>query len=408
MLRHYMLTALSLAALLHALPADAGDEQGSAGSAVVPSLKSQWEEAGVTVGADLTGYANQLVSGDGDDDVALDGHLDVFVDLSSDKLGWWHGGSIRTHSEIHFGDARGNFGGALLPANTGALLPLGGKDRLVMSSLYLAQSVGERSALLVGKINVLDLLADDPVLGGWGTRRFQHIAFVAPPSGVVPPTIMGAVFVHASAPVSWTFMVMDPNDRTNDYWVDGLFDDGVNLSIAPTWSGTWAERPASLGLTLGYSSARGTNLEEVLLSPDLRTGDKKGSYNVALAATYRLVDSQVLEGKGLDTYLELATADGNPNPIQGSITFGVAGHGMVAHRPDDSFGVGAFWFDFSNDLQSAVSPLVDFRDESGIEAWYSFRMASHFDLTAGMQWLSPANGNNGDAIVLGLRGRIFF
>ena len=33
----------------------------------------------------------------------------------------------------------------------------------------------------------------DPVLGGYGTKRFLHTAFALPPSGVVPPVLMGAV-----------------------------------------------------------------------------------------------------------------------------------------------------------------------------------------------------------------------
>jgi len=46
--------------------------------------------------------------------------------------------------------------------------------------------------MMVGKINAIDLLASHPFFGGWGTDRFWTVAFVAPPSGVVPPVIMGA------------------------------------------------------------------------------------------------------------------------------------------------------------------------------------------------------------------------
>lgn len=409
MSRRTMTVLPVLFALLPACPAAAGEGSSRAGlTGDWGGARTRWEQAGVSVEAELTGFANQLASGDGNDDVATTGRLDVFVDLSSDKLGWWSGGLIRTHSEIRSGDARSNFGGALLPSNTGALLPSGEDNRLVMTSLYLAQAVGKSNALLVGKINMLDLLDGDPVLGGGGTQRFQHIAFVAPPNGIVPATIMGAVFVHGAKPVSWTFMVMDPHDRAEDYWVEGLFEDGVNVSIGPTWSGTWAGRRATVGLTLAYSTARGRNLEEVLLPPGLQTGDKKGSYNIALATTYRLKNSKAQEGKGLDLYAQAATADGNPNPIQGSVTVGMAGHGMSERRPRDSFGVGAFWFDFSDDLQSSITPLVDFRDEAGLEAWYSFSVAPWFDVTADVQWLDPASGNRSSAVMVGLRGRVVF
>lgn len=58
--------------------------------------------------------------------------------------------------------------------------------------------------------------------------------------------------------------------------------------------------------------------------------------------------------------------------------------------------------------RKAVSPLVDFRDESGLEAWYSFNVATWFDLTADMQWFNPANGERSSAFVAGLRGRVVF
>lgn len=375
------------------------DERGGA--------RARLSDAGIDIRADLTGYLQQS-DPDLDDDAADYGRFDLFVDFNAEKLGLWSGGMIRTHSEIRMGDVQGSFAGALLPSATAGMLPLGRKDRFVASSVYLAQQIGERSALLVGKINVLDLLEDDPVLGGWGIKRFQHIAFVAPPSGVVPPTLMGAVFVHNSKPVSWTFMVMGPNDRTSDYWVDGLFDEGVNFSIGPTWTGTLMGRPSTVGLTAGFSTARGQNLDEILLPEDLRTGDKKGSYNIALATTHRLRDSIQVEGKGLDLYLEAAVADGNPNPIQGSFTFGLAGHGMVTGRPHDSFGIGGFWFNFSNDLQKAVDPLVRFNDEKGLEAWYNMGVTPWFHLSADLQLIDPASGNRRSALVAGLRANVVF
>lgn len=70
----------------------------------------------------------------------------------------------------------------------------------MVSSIYLRQKLGDSATLMLGKINVVDLLTGDPFFGGWGIDRFQNVAFVAPPSGVLPPIIMGAVFTYQATP----------------------------------------------------------------------------------------------------------------------------------------------------------------------------------------------------------------
>ena len=221
--------------------------------------------------------------------------------------------------------------------------------------------IGRASALLVGKINAVDLLASDPFFGGWGSHRFLNIAFVAPPSGVVPPTIAGAIFSTRRGAWSYTAIAYDPNDQTNDYWVDDLFTDGVNLSFSPAWNGTVAQRATTIGVTAAYSTARGANLSEILLPPDLKTGDKRGSYNIALQVAHLLEESAVQKGKGLGVYGKAAMADGNPNPIRASLVGGLAAHGVITARPWDGVGVGYFYYDLSDDLSDSLAPVVPVR-----------------------------------------------
>jgi porin len=364
-------------------------------------------ESGVSIRADVTGFANDQLSGSGDNSLDSFGRYDVFADFDFGKMGSAEGWGFHMHLEGRFGNGQTNYGGELLPSFTGAGLPLGGED-ITASSLYFTKTIGKRSVLIFGKINAVDLLATDPVLGGWGTQRFQHIAFVAPPSGVVPPTMMGAVFVHKSSPVSWTFMVFDPVDRTRDYFPDDLFKTGVNVSVGGTWSGNLAGRASSVGLTAAYSTARGTDFADILAPPGLVTDDKKGSYNVALQLTHRFMQSAEVKNKGLDFVLKAATADGNPNLIQSSVIVGLAGHGMVQGRPNDSFGIGAFAYNFSDVLQDTVNLLVDFNDEQGLEIWYSLALKPWLKITADAQYVNPANGGADKVLVGGVRMNLAF
>lgn len=148
---------------------------------------------GVAMRLDMVGFVGAQVAGDGPGDARFTGRSDVFVDLSSKGLGLWDGTILRTHTELRASDTgAGRFGGALWPQNTAALLPLTGEG-VEVTSIYVVQNLGAKTNLLVGKINAIDLLASDPFFGGWGTRRFQNIAFVAPPSGVVPETHVRSV-----------------------------------------------------------------------------------------------------------------------------------------------------------------------------------------------------------------------
>jgi porin len=369
-------------------------------------------EHGLTTELSTTGYYAGVLSGGGrNDEGDFGGRADAFLHLNTDKAGWWQGGGFHLHAESRFGEAADRTAprsGGLWPPNTGVALPLGDPDRLVASSIYYTHAFTPESVMMIGKINAVDLLASDPFFGGWARDRFENIAFVAPPSGVVPPTIMGAIFNQKLDAITITAMVFDPNDRTNDYWVDELFEDGVNLSLGGTWKGKLLDRASSIGLTATYSTKEGADLSEILLPPDVKGGGKEGSFNIALSGSHLLYELPDQKGKGFGIYGKAAIADGNPNPIQSSFVGGFAGYGMVPGRPDDHFGIGYYFYDWSNDLQSATAGAFTIRDEHGVELFYNLAITPWCRVSADLQWINPANATFSDAWIGGLRATLFF
>lgn len=362
---------------------------------------------GVNPQLDITGFGQALVSGDGGKDAKLTARADLFVDFSSKGLGLWEGTTLRTHTELRANDpGAGSFGGALWPSNTGAVLPLTGQG-IELTSLYIVQNLGPKTNLIVGKVNAVDLLAGDPFFGGWGTKRFQNVAFVAPPSGLVPPTIMGTILTHQVGSVGLTAMVFDPEDRSGNYGLNGLFSTGVNLSLGGTWQGPMAGRKTSIGLTLAGSTSRGRDFEDLLAPPDLATSTKKGSYNIALQFGHSLTSQDKGPGS-LGLYSKAAIADGNPNLIQSSFIGGLAGQGLFSGRPNDRFGLGGYYYNFSNILQQVTAPLVKFHDELGFEAWYALTVLPNADLTFNAQLTDPARGQKPNAFLLGARFHVHF
>jgi porin len=369
-------------------------------------------ERGVATDLSFTQYYGGLMSGGvADDGFDWGSRADAMVHVDFGKLGLWEGGGFHVHGETRFGEAaerRFPRSGGLWPVNTGVVLPLGGSERLEATSLYFTQRLAEKTVLMLGKINVIDLLAGDPFFGGWARDRFMNIAFVAPPSGVVPPTIMGAVVSHRWDAISVTGMVFDPEDRTGDYWPSDLFASGVNVSLGVNWAGKVAGRSSGFGVTGTYSTKDGVDLGDLLLPPDLRGGGKSGAYNVAVTASHLVYERADAAGKGLGVYVKAAVADGNPNPIEGSVIFGVAGQGVFRSRPDDVFGIGCYLYDWSDDLVTGLAPVVGLSGETGVEVFYNFAVTPWFRVSADLQWVDPARAAVAQAWVGGLRASVQF
>ncbi len=141
--------------------------------------RTELEEHGVNLRLWATGFSQGQWSGEEGTFTSEDGRgtqfltggrLDALIDLATTKAGLWRGGGFHVHLELEGGRVPGFRGGALWPVNAGAILPLASPEQLEATSLYYSQRWGGTS-LLVGKINAIDLLANDPFFGGWGIDR---------------------------------------------------------------------------------------------------------------------------------------------------------------------------------------------------------------------------------------------
>jgi porin len=218
---------------------------------------------------------------------------------------------------------------------------------------------------------------------------------------------MGGILAHQAGDVGITLMVFDPEDRTGDYWIDGLFATGVNASLGATWRGNMGGRATNIGITATGSTKTGADFGDILAPPGLEGGTEKGSYNIAVQFGHDLAGS-VKGPSHLGIYGKAAIADGNPNLIQSSLVLGLAGHGLLPGRSRDRFGLGFYHFNFSNELQDTVAPLLEFDDETGMEAWYAIALGGNVDLTFNVQAVDPARSENSVVTVLGARLNLHF
>jgi porin len=191
---------------------------------------------------------------------------------------------------------------------------------------------------------------------------------------------MGSILSVKTAPFTWTLMVYDPNDRTDDYWVQHLFDDGVDISLAGKYDWLLAGRTSSLTLTCIYSTKKGADLRDLLLPSDLRSGTKADTGVLSLQFTHLLREIPAKPGDGWGLFVKAGGTGGNPNPYLSFVTGGIGGKGLFAFRPNDTFGLGYFYYNFSDDLQGAVKPLGKFDDEQGVELFYNVAVTPWFHL----------------------------
>jgi porin len=266
--------------------------------------------------------------------------------------------------------------------------------------------VGERSSITAGKFNPIDFVADDPFRGGWGVHRFMNLVLVAPPSGLIPPVFMGAVASIGTERATWNIIVFDPNDRTSDYFPGDLFSDGVNTLIIVIIPGAIDGRKSSYTVTAGYSTA--DSVDYSTIPPGLETSNKSGAYNLAFQFTHNLQESPHEADASWGLYFKAATADGNPNYVKASIIAGIGGRALFFGRPQDSFGLGAFYYDLSDDLQDSLDPLAEFGDESGIEAYYSWAVTPWLHLSGDIQFVDPARRGVDSSVVAAVRANIRF
>jgi len=400
-----VLLTLIFAVLLSALATNSAFGQFSALTGDWGGARSSLVDKGVTLDVRYTSFYQGLVSGTGREGFEYGGKADAFINFDSQKMGLWEGGGFRSHLEYSHGDLETNLGGALFATNTALYWPVGMPEELVATSLYFTQKVGSRSNIALGKFNPVDLLAADPFYGGWGIDRFMNLVLAAPPSGLIPVVFMGAIASIQTNPLTWTVMVFDPNDRTDDYFPGDLFDDGINFSVSGAHTTTLAGRKTSYVATGLYSTAEGVDYSSIG-GGAVHTSGKKGAWNINLEFKHNLQENSEQPSAAWGFYLKAAIADGNPNYVQRSLVAGVGGRALFFRRPQDSFGLGAYYYNLSDELEDTINPAAVIGDEAAIEAFYNWAVTPWLYFGPDIQYVKPARGRSDNALIVGLRMQI--
>ena len=110
--------------------------------------------------------------------------------------------------------------------------------------------------------------------------------------------------------------------------------------------------------------------------------------------------------RGWGVFLIAGLADEDTNPIQGSLSVGIGGRGLLPSRPNDSFGIGYFILDLNDGTVANVVGLKS--EEQGIEIYYEAEIAPWLHVTPDLQIVDPGLSASDTAVIFGLRVNMNF
>lgn len=369
-------------------------------------------ERGIVLRPRLTQFAQGMPSGDGDHDFVYGGKADLLLRADLGKLGLWNGLSLTVQGEYNFGESVEGEGGTITLVNTALSFPgLEGADRFDLSSVFLGQRFGDAVSLLLGKINVIELASSRPFGGGAGIDSFWNIVFVAPPNGIVPPYIFGAVASVRTEPARFGLWVYDPENVVNKTGLEDPFSEGVTIRGNVDFPVTIAGRGGNQGFIAAYSNKGGPDLEsmdEILIPSYPRTVSLKDHrYYFAYAFDQVLYQSKMNPREGVGLFGQVGISDGNPNKLYGLVIAGVCGTGLIPGRNRDNWGIGYYYAAPSRDLKDSLERILNIRDDQGVEIFYNFAATPWLTFGADLQIIDPSLADD-TAVFVGLRTVIRF
>lgn len=359
---------------------------------------------GITIKPRLVQFYQGIAAGDGKHGFEYGGKADVRMDFDLAQLGFWDGFSMTVQSDFNFGNTINGRAGVLIPPNTALNTPgIDGADAFDVSSFYFGQTFGESAAVLFGKLNMIEVVANKPFMGGAGIDRFWNQTFVATPTGTVPPYLLGALGAVFTEQATYRLWVFDPNSYANVTAFGNAFADGVSFRGSIDFNVTMAGRRGHQGLVAFYSTKDGTDLSslgDILLpTPDPELVDTRNSrwyFGYSFDQTLRGSMDDPDDSFGL--FGNVGVSDGNPNGLRWSMYLGVGGKGLLQARPRDAWGVGYFY----DGISDYVKDVFAITDEQGLELFYEFNLTARFSFGVDLQVINPGLGSD-TAIIPGLR-----
>lgn len=382
--------------------------------------RSRLADDGITFDIDGVQAVQKVVGGGVENERRYGGSMDYRVKLDFEKMGLWPGAFIDIQAEHQFGTFVNNDTGTLIAANTDGMFPLPDYRKVNVSEFKFTQFLSESLAMFIGKINTLD--GDDNVFaGGRGKTNFMNMSFVFNPIGLrtTPYSALGGGAVvffpdaRAKDPAILSAMVLGPDGQPNMVGLDRDFEHGEVFAMSYRQPTRFFEQSGSHTVTGTYSTKDYTLLSQdprlilaALLGLPVTPETHEGSWAVFYNMHQYLITEKEDPTQGFGLFGRLGTADDRTSPIKNFYSVGVGGKGIFGGRDNDTFGIGYFYLQISDDFGRIIKN--NFGDAKGVELFYNFEINKYCHITPDFQIIKPSNKNIDTTYVAGIRTKIDF
>lgn len=388
-------------------------------------VRSDLADIGITFDIDVTQIFQGNAHGGAStkNGARYSGSGDVTLTLDTGKLGLWPGGMFIFNAEPKWGNGINKKVGSLVPVNLDAIKPGLDECSFTLSEIIYQQVLFDGKLIFIGGKLDGSRAFDTNVFANNEKTQFMNTALrnnvMIPP--FLPYTIWGAgVIVNPTDWLSIITAVADSEGSNHVTGFDTTFHGPTHMTLIHelAFKIKPCDLPGNQRVGFAWSSKETPKLNPI--SPFKETGpmlikyapkvlDLLGPYlpyekepdNVML---YYNFDQYVYTEKddptqGVGLFGRFGWARENVNPVNYFYSIGVGGKGIIPERDNDTFGVGYYFVDLSNDL-----PYM-FHSEQGVELFYNIEITPWLHFTPDLQVIANPGGTdkNDCSIVYGFR-----
>jgi porin len=376
-------------------------------------LQPALAERGILYDAQLTQFYQGVANGGREQTFEYGGKLDQFFIFQGEKLGLWKGLEVVMHAETRWGEDVIAEAAGLDPVNMNMLYPSLNNETAI-TGLQVMQVLNEDWTITFGKINTVDLFQVLYPQIGRGVDGFMNTSVVFPLTlaKTVPLAFNGAGLLRMRGKqIQGGIVVLDPRNIPTTSGLTNMFENGATVvglwrfftemdgkSGSHMFVGTWAS---------GDFTSLDGNSWVITPGQGIVAGQETGTWSLTYFLEQQLWVDRCNEKRNIGLLSQWGYADPETNPFEWIGNISLQANGLFRGREADSMGVGWFYSGLSSDFKSLLSPPLEIRDLTGVEAYYNAAITPWFHLTADVQVVEPAERNNRNtAFLFGLRTKI--
>jgi len=356
----------------------------------------------IDLGIVVSQFVDAPVSGDADSTVRYAGRVDGYLDIKGSAFGIDDSLTLTVRPEFTWGESANGLIG-LIPSNTALFRSEGAGDFDVSASITHRWDSGV--TLEVGKVNLLDISGELPIVASDGHYGFQNLGIALPPTAVVPNTLTGALLQVPTRDVIYRAWVFDPDSQFERTGFETAFESGVAFLTSATFIQRPGGKPGFYTVAL-VGSTRDSFAVDILpraLTPPPAGsfGNESGELALQLSAYQYLELYPEAPGKGWGLLARFQASTGDPTFLDYSGYIGVSGNPRF--RPQDRFGLAYFQYSLTDELVDDIAFRLGLEDEQGVEAFYTFGVTDGIGLTADIQVVDSAIAFRDTGVKVGAR-----